>query len=650
MLILDAGGCIRDYNPSAIRMMGSERGAINQRNLGDFFGERFARAFPEKLKLLEELGHIVIEAHLGGARDSGTAVLLDLSQVPLEDGGMGILAVVRELGSREQLEHDLELQRQIIEARWAENPTTGSATRLLILFSSDGHKERYPAPPVGKAGKGATLLQEVLPLFEEDYFKQTLEKAWLGEWVALSNGWYGRTPSALGAPAMAGHYLRVELAPLRGASGEVTRVMALVEDLTAQRLRQEQDRRMDQRALLGLFAGALNHEFNNYLGVILAQAAALRLATPPGKIVPPSVGAIMDAAQKAAGLLRRTTEAGQNVTETWGSLDLNRPVAEAAYILLHDLNANVNLHLELGDRVPEVNGDPALLRAMVVALGRRALALMPAGGELTIATARAERNSPVASAGAVLTLRDTGLGMDALTRAQIMDSLVPVEAAGDMLDLAVARAVVLQHRGRFEVDSAPGRGTTFRVVLPGQEKRPHLTGHQPGPGATLDEASMERQLSRAAQVALPASSQKFLNAFESGARVVVTPRPKILLADDEENFRDFVREVLVQTGYQVVSAANGQEAFEQFQERPESFALAILDAYMPRLGGLETYLRMQALRPDLPVIFVSGFVRGPSRDALLAACPGRAHVLLKPFTAEQVAAEVGKMMELVWSQ
>ena len=114
----------------------------------------------------------------------------------------------------------------------------------------------------------------------------------------------------------------------------------------------------------------------------------------------------------------------------------------------------------------------------------------------------------------------------------------------------------------------------------------------------------------------------------------------VLIADDEENFRTFMGWALRQHGYEVILAANGQEAFDRFQENPTRICLAILDAYMPLMGGLESYLRMQVLRPELPVLFASGFVRGPSVETLIDGCPGPAHVLLKPFSAEDLLKAV----------
>ncbi|MCW8133805.1 MAG: response regulator, partial [Planctomycetota bacterium] len=362
------------------------------------------------------------------------------------------------------------------------------------------------------------------------------------------------------------------------------------------------------------------------------------------------VGAILYAAQMAAGLLRRTTEAGYDSGAGWMIFHFNHPVAEAARMLQHLLPPTVKVKLDLGDALPKVFGDPALVRAMVLALGRQAEAHMPAGGDLSIRTRRVDPSSPASPISAELTIGDTGVGMDAMTRAQVIDSLLPVSGgAGDTLDLALARAVILQHRGRVELESATGRGTNWTITIPGQESRPRLTGPAPGQGIPLDDEAGEQQLAQTAAQAMPAAPFAIQNAFDSGARANI-PRMRVLLADDEENFRDFVRTILQQNGYEVMTASDGLEAFEHFQEEPEKITLAILDAYMPRLGGLETYLRMQALRPDLPVIFVSGFVRGPSRQALLAACPGRAQVLLKPFTSEQLLQEAGKILETVWSK
>jgi CheY-like chemotaxis protein len=114
----------------------------------------------------------------------------------------------------------------------------------------------------------------------------------------------------------------------------------------------------------------------------------------------------------------------------------------------------------------------------------------------------------------------------------------------------------------------------------------------------------------------------------------------ILVADDEENVRDFTSKLLGLKGHEVEAAADGQEALDLFMKNPQSWELVVLDAYMPRLGGLEAYLRMQMVKPDLPVIFVSGYVRGASRKALLSACPGRVQMLQKPFTPEELQQAV----------
>jgi signal transduction histidine kinase len=341
----------------------------------------------------------------------------------------------------------------------------------MFLLSAQGEPQSFPNP---RKVDGASV-EGIAPLFKAPELQRALAKAFDGERSEAGPAWLG--PAVDGQPDLA-RYLRFEFAPLPNGEGKIDQVFALVEDRTTERLAEEESRRRDQRAMLGLISGALFHEFNNYLGVILSQASALRLSTPPGRLVPPSVGAILDSAQKAAGLLRRTTEAGQEPTSGWTSLNLNAPVAEAAHILQHLLAGHVRVRLELGDSLPRVMGDPSHLRAMMIALGRQAEAHMPAGGDLIIRTRRLDPDSPASPPGAELTVADTGVGMDAMTRSQVIESLIPVSVGGtgDNMDLIVARAVALQHRGRCELESAPGRGTTWKIILPGQETRPKLTG------------------------------------------------------------------------------------------------------------------------------------------------------------------------------
>lgn len=641
LMVLDLEGRILDYNSAARRLLGRERGAVFERPLHSFLRPPYDGSFPEQLRHLQQLGHLTVEAAFAGPR--GAQVLIDLSLVPWGDAEAAF-AVAREVTHRESLEQELALQRLAMRA---EEPR-----RAYFLALPDGTMKAYPFREPG--AQAPAHLDFVRELFGTPRLQEALARARAGERLDLPPGWYappvavesddGRTGSEL--------LLRLSFLPMPdalavwGIQGSERLVLVVAEDRTEARLDAERQRERDQRAALSLFSEALLHELNNFLGVILAQASSMRLSTPAGQLSPPAIGAILDAAQEAVVLLRRGSEVGQDRGGRWTSFDLNACLKEAARLLGRMAGPGVRVVLDTQEGLPEVRGDSDLLGSIVVGLARQAEARMPAGGQVTLRSFRVE--SPGAGAAGVgFTVEDTGIALDPMTRKQVLDALVPAVADGsvDPMELAFARAVVRHHRGKLDLEAPAGGGTRWRVTLPGKEARPRLTGPLPTMSVLPDDEQIEQQIEEAAQRAADRSARNStLSSPVVAAPAADGKRPCVLVADDEENFLDFSGEMLKQAGYDVVLAQDGQMAYEQFQKDPDRFVLTVLDAYMPRLGGLECYLRMQALRPDLPVLFVSGFARGPSLEALVKACPGRVEVILKPFAGDEFVEKVGRML------
>ncbi|MCZ7647953.1 MAG: response regulator [Planctomycetota bacterium] len=591
--------------------------------LDDLLRLRLRGGLREKLRLLEQLGHMTLEARLGREGD-GADVILDCSLVPWKDEP-SVMAILRELSPREQGDREREWLRHAVAAQQR------AGRRYVYRVRPDGAAE----PLAGEAAPA-----DFAALFARSVLRPHLERALDGERVRIPAEWF--RPAGAEAPE---RLLSIEMLPVGEGGGRAEDVLALVEDITERRLEEEAAFRDELRSALALFSGALLGEFNNFLGVIMAQASALRLSTG-GRLAPPAAGAILDAAEEAAALLRRCAELGLQTESQTRLIDLNAAVKEAARLLSHLLAGRVRVQLELADELPRIRGNEALLRAMLLALGRLAEQAMPAGGTLSLRTAALEPAGPASPPAAALTVGDTGMGMDPLVRAEALKSLLPATGSGlgDPLDLAIARAVIRRHRGQVDLESAPGRGTVWKIVLPGEEARPNLSGPEPHRRTPADSGEAVQALARVAGDARLGSGEAPL----APAHVPVLEPPGsgwILVVDDEENFRDYVRGVLNQNGFEVACACDGREACEIFQEDPGRYALAILDAYMPRMGGLETYLRMQVLRPDLPVLFVSGFVRGPSRHALLAGCPGQAEVVLKPFGEDRLLEAVRRLLK-----
>ncbi|MCW8132822.1 MAG: PAS domain S-box protein, partial [Planctomycetota bacterium] len=282
MLVLDLNGHILDFNPAASRMMGPERGLIHKRYLGEFFGDKFGQTLPEKLKLLDQLGHLTLEGRLPGRHQAATEVLLDLTQVPWEEDGQAVLVLMHEITARENIERELQLQRRILATGFSARGDAKAPARMLFLVGPKGDAEPFPPEPPGSP------LEEIARHFQSPDLLGAVARTLETGRQTLGPLWLDPADPA-GDPGRARGLARCLRFDLSSMPGEADRVLAIVEDRTFERLAEEDLRRHDQRAVMSLFSGALFHEFNNYLGVILSQASALRLSTPAGRLVPPSV-------------------------------------------------------------------------------------------------------------------------------------------------------------------------------------------------------------------------------------------------------------------------------------------------------------------------------------------------------------------------
>ena len=607
VFIEDAAGTVLDANTAAAWLLGYPRSQLIGRKSIEFLAPASRERLAEQRDVLKNIERHQFDAQYVNAGGVVQNVILDIALLPeLSDDGKTelsgapvFLVVARPSSKRDELERELRLQR-------ASAATVNAHARQAGFFiSSRNEISRYP--PLAP-GETPGPLEWTSSLVQTSRLKSALERAWAGDDVNLSPAWYAPNPEN-GAQTTKPHWLRISFHPVRLRGAQVTDVFVRIADETAERVRIEDQTWDSQRRFATLASNALLHELNNYLGVILAQASGLRLTMPQGQLPSPSIGAIVDAAQQAAALLRRNTDGSEESGAGRAEVSLNEVLQDCVPLLAQ---GSAEVVLDTAADVPLVAGHVALLKTMVLALGRCALTAMRGTGRLSLKTFRA-------SSGMAELPPMAGLSLNAETPARTME--------GGLVELALVRAILRHHNGQLETVSSSAQGMLWEVTLPS--------------------AQPEEKISKSSA---PISAQPTSAKRKPAATGIEPIRPpgqplgKILLADDEENFRLFTSWALQERGYEVVVSKDGQEAFERFEAAPESFSLVILDAYMPRMGGLEAYLRMQALRPDLPVLFASGFARGPSVDALVAGCPGPAAVLLKPFSSEDLIEAVNKAL------
>jgi two-component system cell cycle sensor histidine kinase/response regulator CckA len=318
------------------------------------------------------------------------------------------------------------------------------------------------------------------------------------------------------------------------------------------------------------------------------------------------VDAIVQAAAKASSVTSQLLAFGRRQIRQPRVLDLNALVLETHQLLAGTMSKEIRIGLELEASLAPVKADPTQIEQVLVNLAINAADAMPSGGELTIRTANvslpvAVDDTPEASH-VMLAVADTGCGMDGPTKARMFEPFFSTkESKGTGLGLASVYGIVAQSGGSIEVESEPGAGSTMRVYLPAVASEPEQTAAPPVPP--------ERR----------------------------TPAT-VLLVDDEDLVRTAARRLLATSGYAVLEAFDALEALQVAQSYDQSIDVLVTDLVMPGMGGRELADRLLADRPDLAVVFMSGY--SDQAVTSLAACDDDVRFVHKPFTHEKLLGAI----------
>jgi PAS domain S-box-containing protein len=414
------------------------------------------------------------------------------------------------------------------------------------------------------------------------------------------------------------------IAPIRG-DGSIAGAVLIVRDLTEER-RTEAAQRENEEALqqaqklesIGVLAGGIAHDFNNLLTGIMGNASLARRAIVAGRSEA-AAGLLRDvlaASERAADLTRQLLAYAGKGRFVIQPVDLCRLATEVTTLIRASISKMITLVIDVPEDCILIEADRAQLQQLVMNLvinGGEAIGDQP--GTLTVRirtehfTERRERTRtegfPIATGDyARIDVSDTGAGMDAETRSRIFEPFFTTKFLGRGLGLSAALGIVRGHRGAIGVRSEPGQGTTFTVLMPvpGEVRRPERpSGHT--------SAEYESQ----------------------GAGT-------ILVADDEEGVRALVASVLEEAGYTVELANDGGHAVQRLRDLGDQVRLVLLDLTMPILGGAEAATELRRIRPNIPIIAMSGY--GDIEVMQRFSEAGVDDFLPKPFHPDQLAAKV----------
>jgi PAS domain S-box-containing protein len=403
---------------------------------------------------------------------------------------------------------------------------------------------------------------------------------------------------------------------LRDASGNVSGVLSMAHDVTEKAELERQLQTAQRMEAVGTLAGGIAHDFNNALTGVFGFAEMLKLKLEGNERALSDINEIFRSAERASVLTRQLlTFARRQIIEPV-NLDLNTVIANLLKLVSKVVGEHIEIRTILAQTLPTIRADVGQIEQVVMNLVLNARDAMPGGGKLLVETGLADLDAeyvhrhPYMKGGSyvLLAVSDTGVGMDQKTQERVFEPFFTTKGLdkGTGLGLAMVYGIVKQHNGFIHLNSKPGKGTTFKIYLPPVEAPPDV-------------------------VVSPKPSE-----IRGGAETV-------LFVEDDDLVRRLLEQTLIDLGYTVLVARDGEEAVDVFRKNSDRIDLAILDVVMPRKGGKEAYEEMHKVRTDLKVIFMSGYTANAVHESfvLIAGIP----FLSKPFGPGVLARKVREVLD-----
>lgn len=395
------------------------------------------------------------------------------------------------------------------------------------------------------------------------------------------------------------------------------RLLAIVRDITERKRLEQQLRQAQKMEAVGRLAGGVAHDFNNALTAVLGYSNMLLQQMPVDTVQRKKVEKIIEAAQRATDLTRELLAFGRKQVLDVQMLDLNAVLSDMSEVVRRLVGESIEPIIVLDPSAPRVKADRSQIERIVVNLVLNARDAMSKGGELIIETSAVSVDDT--SAGmfgemevgkyVMVAVSDTGAGMSAETLARIFEPFFSTKRRGKRtgLGLAMVYGIMKQHRGHVTVHSEPGMGTTFKLYWP---------------------AVME-------------TNETLQEEFDTVGDY--RGNETILLVEDEDLVRDLAREMLEMLGYRVLEAAAPDDAVRLSQQHQGPINLLVTDVVMPKINGSALYARISPSRPDMRVLYVSGYTENAIVHRGVLA-PG-VHFLQKPFSADAMARKIRHVLD-----
>jgi two-component system cell cycle sensor histidine kinase/response regulator CckA len=410
------------------------------------------------------------------------------------------------------------------------------------------------------------------------------------------------------------------ISPIKDSSGQIVAISHTARDTTEYRRMEEAMRRTQRLESLGVLAGGVAHDFNNLLTTIMGNVTlaldAIR-PTSPDRLL---LDEIARASKTAADLTRQLLAYAGKGRFLVEAINLSQLVRDISTLVQTSIPKNVQLRLSLADDLPPVEVDTSQVQQVVMNLVINAgEAIGEHVGTILLTTEQQDVDEHYIEAYfapgelepgkyVVLEVNDSGSGMDEPTKGKIFDPFFTTKKMGRGLGLSAVQGIVRGHKGAMRVYSTPGKGTTFKVLLP----------------------ATSLPLSRRE------SSEDSVEPQGSG---------RILIVDDEAGVRRLLKAILERRGYSVITAADGAQAIDVFKREGSQIDLVLLDLTMPIMSGEETFRELHRMRPNTPVLLSSGF--NESETVQRFSGKGLAGFVQKPYTARQVTEIIRQTLSRV---